>query len=40
VTNLPIDIGITEDDRQAITEGLSRLLADTYTAWLLRSLLA
>ncbi len=30
----PIDIGISEDDRQAIAEGLSRLLADSYTLYL------
>jgi starvation-inducible DNA-binding protein len=29
-----IDIGISEGDRQEITEGLSRLLADTYTLYL------
>ena len=29
-----IDIGITADDRSAISEGLSRLLADTYTLYL------
>lgn len=29
-----IDIGISESDRAAITEGLSRLLADTYTLYL------
>jgi starvation-inducible DNA-binding protein len=29
-----IDIGISETDRQAITDGLSRLLADTYTLYL------
>jgi starvation-inducible DNA-binding protein len=29
-----IDSGIAEEDRQAITEGLSRLLADTYTLYL------
>lgn len=29
-----IDIGIGESDRQAIAEGLSRLLADTYTLYL------
>src|SRR3546814_5295628 len=29
-----IDIGIAEDDRKAIAEGLSRLLADTYTLYL------
>jgi starvation-inducible DNA-binding protein len=29
-----IDIGIKETDRKAIAEGLSRLLADTYTLYL------
>ena len=29
-----IDIGIAEDDRRAITDGLSLLLADTYTLYL------
>jgi starvation-inducible DNA-binding protein len=29
-----IDIGIQESDRKAIAEGLSRLLADTYTLYL------
>lgn len=29
-----IDIGISEKDRKAIAEGLSRLLADTYTLYL------
>ena len=29
-----IDIGIDEADRKAITEGLSRLLADSYTLYL------
>ena len=29
-----IDIGISETDRQAITDGLARLLADTYTLYL------
>lgn len=29
-----IDIGIAEGDRKAIAEGLSRLLADTYTLYL------
>jgi starvation-inducible DNA-binding protein len=29
-----IDIGISAADRQAIAEGLSRLLADTYTLYL------
>ena len=32
--NVRIDIGIAEDDRQAIAEGLSSLLADTYTLYL------
>lgn len=31
---MPIDIGIDDADRQAITEGLSRLLADSYTLYL------
>lgn len=30
----PIDIGINQKDREKITEGLSRLLADTYTLYL------
>lgn len=30
----PINIGIPEQDRQQIAEGLSRLLADTYTLYL------
>jgi starvation-inducible DNA-binding protein len=34
MTDLTIDIGIDEGDRRAITEGLSRLLADTYTLYL------
>ena len=29
-----VNIGIAEDQRQAIAEGLSRLLADTYTLYL------
>jgi starvation-inducible DNA-binding protein len=29
-----IDIGIPEEERRAIAEGLSRLLADTYTLYL------
>lgn len=33
-TNTTIDIGIGDTDRQAIAEGLSRLLADTYTLYL------
>jgi starvation-inducible DNA-binding protein len=32
--NVHIDIGIAEDDRQAIAQGLSSLLADTYTLYL------
>ena len=31
---MEIDIGITEQDRAAIADGLSRLLADTYTLYL------
>lgn len=30
----PINIGISEEDRKKIAEGLSRLLADTYTLYL------
>ena len=30
----PIDIGISDDNRSAIAQGLSRLLADTYTLYL------
>lgn len=33
-TSLPIDIGINEQHRRQIGEGLSRLLADTYTLYL------
>lgn len=33
-TPLTIDIGIGEDDRAAIADGLSHLLADTYTLYL------
>ena len=29
-----IDIGINDSDRQKIAEGLSKLLADTYTLYL------
>ncbi|MGZ8982228.1 MAG: Dps family protein, partial [Burkholderiaceae bacterium] len=29
-----IDIGISETDRKQIADGLSRLLADTYTLYL------
>jgi len=31
---MEINLGIAEADRAAITEGLSRLLADTYTLYL------
>ena len=31
---LAIDIGISERDRKKLSEGLSRLLADTYTLYL------
>lgn len=31
---MEIDIGISEEQRQATAEGLSRLLADTYTLYL------
>ncbi|WP_413206095.1 Dps family protein [Rhodospirillum sp. A1_3_36] len=31
---MSIDIGIADEKRQAIAEGLSRLLADTYTLYL------
>lgn len=34
MTPAPINIGISESDRQAIAQGLSRLLADTYTLYL------
>lgn len=30
----PVNIGIEESDRQSIAEGLSRLLADTYSLYL------
>jgi len=29
-----IEIGISDEDRKSISEGLSRLLADTYTLYL------
>ncbi len=32
--SLPIDLGISEKDRAAIAQGLSHLLADTYTLYL------
>ncbi|MEM7553235.1 MAG: Dps family protein [Cyanobacteria bacterium P01_A01_bin.84] len=32
--SLPVNIGINEDSRAKIAEGLSRLLADTYTLYL------
>ena len=31
---MAIDIGINDSDRRAIADGLSRLLADTYTLYL------
>ena len=34
MTDQMIDIGISEADRKAITDGLARLLADTYTLYL------
>ena len=34
MSEVVIDIGIEADDRAAIAEGLSRLLADTYTLYL------
>ncbi len=34
VTAMPVNIGIAEQDRQQIAEGLARLLADTYTLYL------
>ncbi|HUP76890.1 MAG TPA: Dps family protein [Acidimicrobiales bacterium] len=34
MAEMTIDIGISETDRKAITEGLSRLLADSYTLYL------
>ncbi len=34
VRAMPMDIGIEEKDRREIAEGLSRLLADTYTLYL------
>lgn len=33
-TSLPVNIGIDEGNRAKIAEGLSRLLADTYTLYL------
>ncbi|MEK8027421.1 MAG: hypothetical protein RLY78_329 [Pseudomonadota bacterium] len=33
-SRMPINIGIDEKDRAAIAQGLSRLLADTYTLYL------
>ena len=33
-STLPINIGISDDQRQAIADGLSRTLADTYTLYL------
>lgn len=34
MSRTPINIGISESDRSAIAQGLSRLLADTYTLYL------
>lgn len=34
-SNVKIDIGISENDRKAIAGGLNRLLADTYTLYLM-----
>jgi starvation-inducible DNA-binding protein len=34
MNGMSIDIGIADEKRQAIAEGLSRLLADTYTLYL------
>src|SRR5829696_3623626 len=34
VFSMPINIGIGEEERRGIAEGLSRLLADTYTLYL------
>jgi starvation-inducible DNA-binding protein len=34
MTAMPINIGINEQDRREIAEGLSRLLADTFTLYL------
>lgn len=31
---MPVNFGITQQDREQIAEGLSRLLADTYTLYL------
>ena len=31
---MPVNIGIAQKDRKAIADGLSRLLADTYTLYL------
>src|SRR3989338_2906851 len=33
-TTIPIDTGIKENDRKEIANGLSKLLADTYTLYL------
>jgi starvation-inducible DNA-binding protein len=34
MSKLSINIGISEEDRQAIAEGLSHLLADSYSLYL------
>src|SRR3984885_15870134 len=33
-TRMPVEIGISSNDRESIANGLSRLLADTYTLYL------
>src|ERR1700744_1062985 len=33
-TRMPVEIGISSNDREAIAKGLSKLLADTYTLYL------
>src|SRR3546814_21151896 len=33
-TEVSIDIGISENDRKSLAEGLARVLADTYTLYL------
>jgi starvation-inducible DNA-binding protein len=33
-TEMPVEIGIKQEDRKEIAEGLSKLLADTYTLYL------
>lgn len=33
MTSMPIDIGISQEDRERIAQGLSKLLADSYTLY-------